>query len=160
QPYHQPGKIRPQAHGARRAAQCAQDIWISRALKRAGWLSRALTLSAAAKAVRFPANPAPRKRRHEGETSMRTRLMLAASALLFPAIAVQAADNPPVINVPAYPPVPGVSPETSPPGTPRAPDWAYPDSPTHHQVPPPPGFHRATRTEMTPIGIFEGQSDV
>lgn len=40
------------------------------------------------------------------------------------------------------------------------PDWAYPGSETHEQVPPPLGFHRITRTDNTPIGIFDGQSDV
>jgi len=40
------------------------------------------------------------------------------------------------------------------------PDWALPGSATHKQVPPPAGFHRATRTENAPIGIFSGQSDV
>lgn len=40
------------------------------------------------------------------------------------------------------------------------PDWAVPGSPTHKQVPPPPDFHRPTRTELIPIGIFTGQSDV
>jgi hypothetical protein len=43
---------------------------------------------------------------------------------------------------------------------PAVPDWALPGSPTHKQVPPPAGFHRDTRTEQIPIGIFEGQSDV
>ena len=43
---------------------------------------------------------------------------------------------------------------------PTAPDWAYPDSPTHHQVAPPPDFHRATTTQMQKIGIFDGQSDI
>jgi len=43
---------------------------------------------------------------------------------------------------------------------PIAPDWAYPDSPTHHQVPPPPDFHRASVTTMEKIGAFEGQTDV
>jgi hypothetical protein len=43
---------------------------------------------------------------------------------------------------------------------PTVPEWALPGSATHTQVPPPPGFHRATRTENTPIGIFQGQSDV
>ncbi len=43
---------------------------------------------------------------------------------------------------------------------PQVPDWALPASPTHKQVPPPAGFHRATRTVTTPIGIFEGQSDI
>ncbi len=40
------------------------------------------------------------------------------------------------------------------------PDWALPGSATHKQVPPPADFHRATRTENVPIGIFQGQSDV
>ncbi|MDP9041143.1 MAG: biopolymer transporter Tol [Bacteroidota bacterium] len=40
------------------------------------------------------------------------------------------------------------------------PDWALPGSATHKQVPPPADFHRATRTDNTPIGVFEGQSDV
>ncbi len=40
------------------------------------------------------------------------------------------------------------------------PDWALPGSATHHQVPPPAGFHRPSVNFATPIGIFEGQSDV
>jgi hypothetical protein len=40
------------------------------------------------------------------------------------------------------------------------PDWALPGSATHQQVPPPLDFHRPARTDMTPIGIFNGQSDV
>jgi hypothetical protein len=40
------------------------------------------------------------------------------------------------------------------------PDWAIPGSATHKQVPPPADFHRATVTDPTPIGIFDGQSDV
>jgi hypothetical protein len=40
------------------------------------------------------------------------------------------------------------------------PEWSLPGSATHKQVPPPPNFHRATRTEDKSIGIFEGQSDV
>jgi hypothetical protein len=43
---------------------------------------------------------------------------------------------------------------------PEAPDWAQPGSPTHKQVPPPAGFHRASRNFDTPIGIFQGQSDI
>lgn len=42
----------------------------------------------------------------------------------------------------------------------EVPDWAQPGSATHTQVPPPAGFHRTTRTSNTPLGIFEGQSDV
>ena len=44
--------------------------------------------------------------------------------------------------------------------TPHVPDWALPSSPTHVQVPPPADFHRASRNFDTPIGIFEGQSDI
>ena len=40
------------------------------------------------------------------------------------------------------------------------PDWALPGSATHKQVPPPAGFHRATRTVEAPIGLFDGQSDI
>jgi len=43
---------------------------------------------------------------------------------------------------------------------PTAPDWSQPGSPTHTQVAPPPDFHRPTKTFNTPIGIFEGQSDI
>jgi hypothetical protein len=61
---------------------------------------------------------------------------------------------------PEYAPVAGTSPANSPPGAPQAPLWAYPDSPDHHQVSPPPDFHRAPRLDPTPIGVFEGQADV
>ena len=44
--------------------------------------------------------------------------------------------------------------------TPAVPDWAQPGSPTHTQVPPPAGFHRPSRTSDTPIGLFQGQSDI
>ncbi|PTY07154.1 biopolymer transporter Tol [Opitutaceae bacterium EW11] len=44
--------------------------------------------------------------------------------------------------------------------TPVVPDWAQPGSATHQQVPPPPDFHRATKTFPGPIGIFDGQSDI
>ncbi len=43
---------------------------------------------------------------------------------------------------------------------PVAPDWAYPDSPTHKQGPPPADFHRPTTVIATPIGVFDGQADV
>jgi hypothetical protein len=42
----------------------------------------------------------------------------------------------------------------------EVPEWAFPSSATHKQVPPPPDFHRATRTVNAPMGIFTGQSDV
>jgi hypothetical protein len=41
-----------------------------------------------------------------------------------------------------------------------APSWAEPGSPTHTQVPPPADFHRPSRTDQTPLGIFDGQSDI
>jgi len=44
--------------------------------------------------------------------------------------------------------------------TSEVPDWAWPGSATHQQVPPPAGFHRSTRTFDKPIGIFTGQSDI
>jgi hypothetical protein len=44
--------------------------------------------------------------------------------------------------------------------TPVAPDWALPSSPTHKQIPPPEGFHRPTVNFATPLGMFEGQSDI
>jgi hypothetical protein len=43
---------------------------------------------------------------------------------------------------------------------PAVPEWAQPGSPTHTQVPPPTDFHRPDRTSNTPIGVFQGQSDV
>ena len=42
----------------------------------------------------------------------------------------------------------------------KAPDWAYPDSPTHKQGPPPADFHRPPTTQIKTIGIFDGQTDV
>lgn len=44
--------------------------------------------------------------------------------------------------------------------TPSVPDWAQPGSPTHKQVPPPADFHRPSRNFDTPIGLFDGQSDI
>jgi hypothetical protein len=43
---------------------------------------------------------------------------------------------------------------------PSAPEWAQPGSATHTQVAPPPEFHRPSRNFKTPIGLFEGQSDI
>ena len=45
-------------------------------------------------------------------------------------------------------------------GDARDPDWALPSGPNHKQYPPPDDFHRPTKTFDTPIGIFQGQSDV
>jgi hypothetical protein len=42
----------------------------------------------------------------------------------------------------------------------EVPAWAQPGSATHAQVAPPPEFHRPSRNFDTPIGIFEGQSDI
>jgi hypothetical protein len=44
--------------------------------------------------------------------------------------------------------------------TPVVPDWAQPGSATHTQVPPPADFHRASTNFDTPIGVFDGQSDI
>jgi hypothetical protein len=44
--------------------------------------------------------------------------------------------------------------------TPAVPAWAQPGSATHTQVAPPADFHRPSRNFNTPIGVFEGQSDV
>lgn len=43
---------------------------------------------------------------------------------------------------------------------PVVPDWAWPGSATHKQVAPPADFHRASRNFDTPMGVFEGQSDI
>jgi hypothetical protein len=43
---------------------------------------------------------------------------------------------------------------------PTVPEWALPGSATHVQVPPPQDFHRQNRNFDTPIGIFQGQSDI
>jgi hypothetical protein len=40
------------------------------------------------------------------------------------------------------------------------PEWAQPASATHTQVSPPATFHRASTNFNTPIGIFDGQSDI
>lgn len=40
------------------------------------------------------------------------------------------------------------------------PDWARPGTATHKQVAPPSDYHRPTRTEYKPIGIFTAQSDI
>jgi hypothetical protein len=43
---------------------------------------------------------------------------------------------------------------------PAVPAWSQPGSPTHVQSAPPPDFHRPGRNFDTPIGLFEGQSDI
>ena len=44
--------------------------------------------------------------------------------------------------------------------TPFVPDWAWPGSPTHKQVPPPVDFRRPSKNFATPIGLFDGQSEI
>jgi hypothetical protein len=46
------------------------------------------------------------------------------------------------------------------PAAPVAPAWAQPGSATHVQAAPPEDFHRPSRNFDSPIGIFEGQSDI
>ncbi len=46
------------------------------------------------------------------------------------------------------------------PSAPQVPEWAQPGSATHQQVAPPPDFHRPSTNFDTPIGIFEGESDI
>ena len=46
------------------------------------------------------------------------------------------------------------------PPAPPAPAWAQPGSATHVQAAPPEDFHRTSRNFDSPIGIFEGQSDI
>jgi hypothetical protein len=43
---------------------------------------------------------------------------------------------------------------------PATPAWAQPGSATHVQVAPPPDFHQPSKNFDTPIGIFDGQSDI
>ena len=50
--------------------------------------------------------------------------------------------------------------QNSAPSSPTAPAWAQPGSATHTQTAPPPDFHRPSRNFDTPIGIFDGQSDI
>jgi hypothetical protein len=58
-------------------------------------------------------------------------------------------------------PIASFSQSPAPAQTPPAPPaWAQPGSATHTQVAPPSDFHRPATTTETPIGIFQGQSDV
>jgi hypothetical protein len=43
---------------------------------------------------------------------------------------------------------------------PAIPEWAFPSSATHKQVAPPADFRRPSKTTNTPVGIFDGQTDV
>ena len=55
---------------------------------------------------------------------------------------------------------PHMLPAQAPAAPPQVPDWALPSSPTHVQVPPPADFHRPSVNFDTPIGVFDGQSDI
>lgn len=57
---------------------------------------------------------------------------------------------------------PNAQPSSGQPSSPTAPNpaWAQPGSATHTQVAPPPDFHRPSKNFDTPIGIFDGQSDI
>ncbi len=55
---------------------------------------------------------------------------------------------------------PASSQSPAPQSAPAVPAWAQPGTATRTQVAPPSDFHRATTTFDTPIGIFDGQSDV
>jgi hypothetical protein len=44
--------------------------------------------------------------------------------------------------------------------TPVVPAWAQPGSSNHVQVAPPADFHRPSKNFDTPVGLFEGQSDI
>ncbi len=52
------------------------------------------------------------------------------------------------------------APAQAPATNPAIPAWAYPGSATYKQVPPPADFRRPSKTTNTPIGIFDGQTDV
>ncbi len=66
-----------------------------------------------------------------------------------------------VLLVPMLSAMPGaLRAQTPAPATPEIPEWALPGSATHKQVPPPADFHRPSRNFDTPIGMFQGQSDI
>ncbi|MGA2118848.1 MAG: biopolymer transporter Tol [Bryobacteraceae bacterium] len=52
------------------------------------------------------------------------------------------------------------APAQAPATNPAIPAWAYPGSKTYKQVPPPADFRRPSKTTNTPIGMFDGQTDV
>jgi hypothetical protein len=59
-------------------------------------------------------------------------------------------------------PLPGQTQAPGAPSTsnPAVPEWAQPGSATHTQISPPATFHRPSTNFFTPIGIFDGQSDI
>jgi hypothetical protein len=86
-------------------------------------------------------------------------------ALLLYACALSALAPAPGLLAQAPPPAQDPAPaQTSPAAAgrakPQAPEWAYPGTATRTQVPPPPDFRRPSTHFKTPIGIFEGQSDI
>ena len=56
--------------------------------------------------------------------------------------------------------VPLLQAQTPTPAAPAVPEWALPGTATHKQVAPPTDVHRPSTNFDTPIGIFEGQSDI
>ena len=75
---------------------------------------------------------------------MKLVLHISIGALLFAASYLLHAQTP---GAPATPPA-------------TVPAWAQPGSATHTQTAPPPEFHRPSKNFSTPIGIFDGQSDI
>lgn len=73
-------------------------------------------------------------------------------------LCAQAPAAPPAAPSPAMPAASAQGAAATP--NPAVPAWAYPGSPGHPQVAPPADFHRASTNFNTPIGIFEGQSDI
>ena len=71
------------------------------------------------------------------------KLRCLSIALLFSAASLTQAQTPPLT-----------------PAKPEVPEWSKPSSVTHRQVAPPPDFHRPSKNYDTPIGVFEGQSDI
>jgi hypothetical protein len=76
--------------------------------------------------------------------------MKAACSFFLPILLICTASHFVLAQAPAAPATP----------SPAVPDWAQPASATHTQVSPPADFHRPSTNFDTPIGIFEGQSDV
>jgi hypothetical protein len=81
---------------------------------------------------------------------MQSASIVSALAILSVAVTLRA-------QAPAAPPS-SSQPAQNPPST--APAWAQPGSATHVQVAPPADFHRPSRNFDTPIGVFDGQSDI
>jgi len=52
------------------------------------------------------------------------------------------------------------APAQPPAANPAIPEWAYPGSASHKQIAPPADFRRPSKTTNSPVGIFDGQTDV